>query len=149
MQISSYWYHTSALVKLQPNIKTNKLESILSGPETEYEYGPPTIDCIDDERVSLVCVIVWRLTDSGASLCRQVGNSLHDFSLQWRHNDRDDVSNQQRLDCLRNRMFRGRHQSSALQTFVRGIHRWPVNSPHKGPVTSSCIGYLSYSAWSC
>ena len=28
-----------------------------------------------------------------------------------------------------------RHQSSASLAFVRGIHRWPVNSPHKGPVT--------------
>ena len=28
-----------------------------------------------------------------------------------------------------------KHQSSALLAFVRGIHRWPVNSPHKGPVT--------------
>ena len=27
------------------------------------------------------------------------------------------------------------HQSSASLAFVRGIHRWPVNSPHKGPVT--------------
>ena len=38
-------------------------------------------------------------------------------------------------------------QSSASLAFVRGIHRWPVNSTHKGPVTrkmfrlmtSSCI----------
>ena len=28
-----------------------------------------------------------------------------------------------------------KHQSSALLAFVRGIHRWPVNSPHKWPVT--------------
>ena len=28
-----------------------------------------------------------------------------------------------------------RHQSSASLAFVRGIHRWSVNSPHKGPVT--------------
>ena len=28
-----------------------------------------------------------------------------------------------------------RHQSSASLAFVRGIHHWPVNSPHKGPVT--------------
>ena len=28
-----------------------------------------------------------------------------------------------------------KHQSSATLAFVRGIHRWPVNSPHKGPVT--------------
>ena len=28
-----------------------------------------------------------------------------------------------------------KHQSSASLAFVGGIHRWPVNSPHKGPVT--------------
>ena len=28
-----------------------------------------------------------------------------------------------------------KHQSSASLAFVRGIHRWPVNSPHKGPAT--------------
>ena len=28
-----------------------------------------------------------------------------------------------------------KHQSSASLAFVRGIHRRPVNSPHKWPVT--------------
>ena len=28
-----------------------------------------------------------------------------------------------------------KHQSSASLAFVMGIHRWPVNSPHNGPVT--------------
>ena len=28
-----------------------------------------------------------------------------------------------------------KHQSSASLAFVRRIHRWPVNSPHKWPVT--------------
>ena len=28
-----------------------------------------------------------------------------------------------------------KHQSSASLAFARGIHRWPVNSPHKGSVT--------------
>ena len=28
-----------------------------------------------------------------------------------------------------------KHQSSVSLAFVRGIHRWPVNSPHKWPVT--------------
>ena len=28
-----------------------------------------------------------------------------------------------------------KHQSSASLAFVWGIHRWPVNSPHTGPVT--------------
>ena len=27
------------------------------------------------------------------------------------------------------------HQNSASLAFVRGIHRWPMNSPYKGPVT--------------
>ena len=28
-----------------------------------------------------------------------------------------------------------KYQSSTSLAFVRGINRWPVNSPHKGPVT--------------
>ena len=28
-----------------------------------------------------------------------------------------------------------KHQTSASMAFVRGIHRWPANSPHKGTVT--------------
>ena len=28
-----------------------------------------------------------------------------------------------------------KHQISAPLAFVRGIHRWPMNSPHKGPIT--------------
>ena len=28
-----------------------------------------------------------------------------------------------------------KHKSTATLAFVRGIHRWPMDSPHKGPVT--------------
>ena len=28
-----------------------------------------------------------------------------------------------------------KHQSSVSLAFVTGLHRWPMNSPHKGPVT--------------
>ena len=31
--------------------------------------------------------------------------------------------------------YQREHESSALLAFVRGIRRWPVDSPHKGPVT--------------
>ena len=55
----------------------------------------------------------------------------HIKPLQWRHNGRDGVSNHQRLDCL----LKEKNQNSALLAFVRGIHRWPVDSLHKGPVT--------------
>ena len=33
------------------------------------------------------------------------------------------------------------HQSSASLALVRGIHRWPVNSPHKGPVTGKMFPF--------
>ena len=60
------------------------------------------------------------------------------LALQWRYNERDGLSNHRRLHDLLSRLFRRRskkNQSSAPLAFVRGIHRWPVNSPHKGPVT--------------
>ena len=56
------------------------------------------------------------------------------ITLQWRHNGRDSVSNHQLHDCLLNRLFRRRSKKTSL-AFVRGIHRGPVNSPHKWPVT--------------
>ena len=34
-----------------------------------------------------------------------------------------------------------KHQSSASLIFVRGIHRWPVNSAHKGPVTQKMFPF--------
>ena len=34
-----------------------------------------------------------------------------------------------------------KHQSSASLAFVRGIHRWPVNFPHKGPVTWKIVPF--------
>ena len=33
------------------------------------------------------------------------------------------------------------HQSSASLAFVQGIHRWPVNSPHKWPVTRKMLPF--------
>ena len=49
-----------------------------------------------------------------------------------------------------------KHQSSASLAFVRGIHQWPGNSPHKGPLTQKmypfdnviiCFEYKSSLAW--
>ena len=59
-------------------------------------------------------------------------------ALQWRHNECDGVSNHQHHDSLFNRLFRRRSTITPklrVTGFVRGIHRWPVNSPHIGPVT--------------
>ena len=44
-----------------------------------------------------------------------------------------------------------KHQSSASLTFVQGIHRWPVNSPHKWPVTRKnvSIWWRHHDSMSC
>ena len=39
-----------------------------------------------------------------------------------------------------------KHQSSASLAFVPGIHRWPVNSPHKGHWRGKCF-HLMTSSW--
>ena len=56
--------------------------------------------------------------------------------------ERAGVSNHRRFHCLPNCLFRRRskkHQRSASLAFVRGIHRWPVYPPHKGPVKRKMI----------
>ena len=44
-----------------------------------------------------------------------------------------------------------KHQSSASLAFVRAIHRWPVNSSHKWPVTRKMLPFddviMSYRSW--
>ena len=43
-----------------------------------------------------------------------------------------------------------KHQSSASLAFVRGIHRWPMNSPHKEPVTRKVFPFddiIMYAQW--
>ena len=73
----------------------------------------------------------------------------HDYSvtpwtLQWRYHECDGVSNHLRFDCLLDRFSiadQRRHQRSSALAFVRGIQRWPVDSPHKGPVTRKLFSF--------
>ena len=37
--------------------------------------------------------------------------------------------------------YHRKHQSSASLAFVRGSHQWPVNSPHKWPVTRKMLPF--------
>ena len=59
-------------------------------------------------------------------------------TLLWRHNGRDGVIITS-LTIVYSTVYSGadqrKHQSSASLAFVWGIHQWPVNSPHKWPVT--------------
>ena len=64
---------------------------------------------------------------------------LHSWNtLRWRHIGRDGVSNHQPYDCLLNRLFRRRSKTASklrVTGLCVGIHRGPINSPHKWPVT--------------
>ena len=67
-----------------------------------------------------------------------VTSSRNYNSLQWRHNGHDSFSNHQPPNCLLNRLFMHRSKKTSkfrVTGFVWGIHRGPVNSPHKWPVT--------------
>ena len=68
-----------------------------------------------------------------------VKHRVHSTILQWRHNERHNVPNHRRIYYLLNRLSRHtlkrKHQSSASPAFLRGIHRRPVDSPPKWPVT--------------
>ena len=55
---------------------------------------------------------------------------FHLVSLQWCHNEQDDVSNHQPIKGTDQRNIKApRHWP-----LCGGIHQWPVNSLHKGPV---------------
>ena len=73
---------------------------------------------------------------------------IHPTNKQWREksfhvivmtsHERHVVSNHRLFDYLFNSLCgptSKKHQSLHYWPFVRGIHRWPVNSPRKGPVT--------------
>ena len=63
-----------------------------------------------------------RSTLSWHFCCVAIDENVKFRTLHWRHNDHDGADQR-------------KHQSSASLAFVWGIHRGPVNSPHKGPVT--------------
>ena len=74
----------------------------------------------------------------GHVIWRHVLLHVSGLALRWRHNGRDSVSITS-LTIVYSTVYSGadqsKHQSSASLAFVWGIHRGPVNSPHKWSVT--------------
>ena len=74
------------------------------------------------------CNGLWTIVS--LSLITWYQKQLHPcVSLQWRHNERDGVSNHQPHDCLLNRLFRRRsNKTSKLRVtgLCAGNRRWPV-----------------------
>ena len=59
-------------------------------------------------------------------------NWLYRETLHWRHNEHDGVSNYQPHDCWLNCLYRCRWKKIFK---LRVTGRWPVISPHRGPIT--------------
>ena len=69
---------------------------------------------------------------------------LSAVSLQWRHNERDGVTNHQRHNCLLNHLFRRRSKKTSKLRgtgLCAGNSPGPVNSPHKGPITQKLFPF--------
>ena len=64
---------------------------------------------------------------------KNLKTEAHFTTSQRRHNERDGISNHRRFECILNCLVRHRrkYESSASLAFVRGIHRSPMNFPHK------------------
>ena len=72
-------------------------------------------------------------------------HELHSFTMHWKGGHYNEVimsavvSEIISLPIVYPTVYSGadqrKHQSSASLALVQGIHWWPVNSPHKGPVT--------------
>ena len=87
----------------------------------------------------------WPVTRKMFPFDDVIMNSLK-IKLQWRHNEPDGISDLRSASRLfTQRVYSGadqrKHQSSASLAFVLGIHRWPVKSPHKGPVTRKMFSF--------
>ena len=78
----------------------------------------------------------WLILRKACPCPDDIINSI--FTLLWRHNDHDCVSNHQPRGCLLNRLFRRRSKKTSklrVTGLCVGNSPGPVNSPHKGPVT--------------
>ena len=71
-------------------------------------------------------------------------------SLQWHHNGAmasQITSPMSVYSTVYSGADQRKHQSSASLAIVRGIHRWPVNSPHKWPVTQKIFPSADIIMW--
>ena len=112
-----------------------------------------------------VTVIQWR--HMNVSSPHKSSIIQKSFPLSWRHHGAADTICSHYNDAIMGAMAsqitnlmivysaacsgedQRKHQRSASLAFVQGIHRWPVNSPHKWPVTRKMFSiWWRHHAWS-
>ena len=68
---------------------------------------------------------------------RPFGSMLIEYRIFYRYENTFQWYQYRKLECLFNIFFTNKKRNIKARhdwPFVRGIHRWPVDSPHKGPV---------------
>ena len=103
----------------------------------------PSGQCLVGDCLRTVCSIANQGRCQQWTMCKQCPGYCQDVpridgTLHCRHNGRDSISNHQ-LTIVYSTVYSDadqiKHQSSRSLAFVWGIHRRPVNLPHKRPVT--------------
>ena len=69
--------------------------------------------------------------------------------LQWRHNDRDGVSDHRCLDCLLSRLFRGRSKKTSKPRVTGGFHLQMASNAKKMLPFDDVIIELTREKWKC
>ena len=89
--------------------------------------------------IHIICVLYWKILECGRLLKSFLVN-CKDFKIHYSDVTMGTIASQiTSLTIVYSTVYSGadqrKHQSSASLAFVRGIHRGPVNSLHKWPVT--------------
>ena len=106
---------------------------------TQNKYFPSKYSC----HQSKTCPASLQCHRLSAVIHRQWQGAVK-CSLQWRHNERDGVSNHRCVDRILHRLFRRISKKISIFRITglcAGIHRWPGNSPHKGTVTRKILPF--------
>ena len=101
----------------------------------------------------------WPFCPRGGELTQRITDATYWFPVYTINTYYNDVimgaiaSQSTSLTIVYSTVYSGahqrKHQSSASLAFVRGIHRWPVNSPHKWPVTRKTFPFVDVIMNSC
>ena len=107
---------------------------ILIGKSIEFAFKGPMYN-----ELVLVEVVAWRR--------QATSHCINQYSLQRRHNVHEGVSNHPSHHCLLKRLFRWRSKKTSklrVTSFVRGIHRWPMNCRTKASNAENCSIWWSH-----
>ena len=141
---------SSILINISPPLRT---ECHFLLPDTLLAIMTTSVAASDEKFVNMItfrCSVWHHARDSRFDVicwgCAQ--SNFIDYPLQWRHNERDGVSNHQphncqQIDCLLNNDQDNMQHKKHIKAphYVRGLHRSTMDSHHKGPVMRKSFPY--------